>query len=121
MVVRVASTSLVSNSPLRCSPQNCSSCCGERITFPASCSVILCPSRRPVLLSQHVSLSACQASARYGVYCRPIHFYSSSSKSSLYSLHGSGQGIILIVHERQPATDHVARLHIMEGRLWSAF
>src|SRR2546428_9713875 len=106
MVARVASTSLVSNSPLRCAPQNCSSCCEERITFPASCSVILCPSRRPVLLSQHVSLSACQASARHGVYCRPIHFYLSSWKSSPYSLHGAVQGTSLIVHELKPATDH---------------
>ena len=29
--------------------------------------------------------------------------------------------IILILNERYPATDYVARLHIVGGRLWSAF
>ena len=33
----------------------------------------------------------------------------------------SGLGIILDSNELHPATDHVARLHIVEGRRWSAF
>ena len=28
---------------------------------------------------------------------------------------------ILISNEHSPTTDHVARLHVVEGRVWSAF
>jgi hypothetical protein len=36
-------TSLLSNSPLRCSDHECSSCCGERVAFTASCRCIFYP------------------------------------------------------------------------------
>lgn len=29
--------------------------------------------------------------------------------------------IILISNDHSPATDHVARFHVVEGRVWSAF
>src|ERR671922_2388047 len=100
MVARVASTSLVSNSPLRCSAQSCSSSFAERIAFIAFSFAILCP------------FDVCGPNALMPKLC---------AKSPLYSLHGSRQEIILPLHEHQPATDHVAGLHIVEGRLGSAF
>src|SRR5215475_842363 len=45
MVSRVASTSLVSNSPLRCSAHSCSSCCGESAAGSPACSVMVCSFR----------------------------------------------------------------------------
>src|SRR6266536_1484511 len=47
MVASVASTSLVANSPLRCSAQSSSSCRGERAAVPASCSDIVRSFRDP--------------------------------------------------------------------------
>src|SRR5207245_7578060 len=41
MVASVASTSLASNSPLRCSSHRCSSCCRESVAFAVSGRVIV--------------------------------------------------------------------------------
>src|SRR4030095_1202036 len=44
-----------------------------------------------------------------------------TEKKLLQILHRSEEELTLSSNESQPATDHVARLHIVEGRRWSAF
>jgi hypothetical protein len=45
----------------------------------------------------------------------------SHKESPQQILHRPGLDIILDLNELHPTTDHVARLHIVEGRPWSAF